>query len=103
MVKQKKTPEFLFVFYLFGFAMLRPVLYLSRAFSNIVIVAFLLYTILVSLLNTHAFPKKYFYLAYFCIIARRNTLILPNRSTNNIHGEFFHVWCAIWVFFVKCC
>lgn len=60
MVKQKKTPEFLFVFYLFGFAMLRPVLYLSCAFSNIVIVAFLLYTILVSLLNTHTFPKKIF-------------------------------------------
>ena len=60
MKKQLTTPEFLFIFYVFGFAMLRPVLFLFRSYSTIIIALFIIIVLLISVINNHVLGKKNF-------------------------------------------
>ena len=60
MKKKIVTPEFIFIFYVFGFAMLRPILFLFRARSSVIIVSFIAVVLLFSLLNGHVFEKRCF-------------------------------------------
>lgn len=60
MKKKIITPEFIFIFYIFGFAMLRPVLFLLKPYSSVIIAAFVTFTIIASLSNSHVRLKRSF-------------------------------------------
>ena len=60
MKKKIVTPEFIFVFYVFGFAMLRPFLFLFRTRSSVIIAFFIVATLLLCIFNSHVFEKKCF-------------------------------------------
>lgn len=57
---KKATPEFLFVFYIFGFATLRPILFLFKSYSTLIIAAFMAVAVLASLIYSHTFGKRCF-------------------------------------------
>ena len=57
---KKATPEFLFVFYVFGFATLRPILFLLRTYSSAIIAFFIAGTALSYLLYSHVFERGCF-------------------------------------------
>lgn len=58
MKKKIATPEFIFIFYVFGFAMLRPILFLFRAHSSVIIAFFIAVALLLFLFNSHVLEKK---------------------------------------------
>ena len=61
MKKKTITAEFIFVLYFFGFATLRPIVFLAQSKSTLVIFAFILITVLLSLFNSHTFNKNSFF------------------------------------------
>ena len=60
MKKKIITPEFILVFYYFGFATLRPIIFLAQSKSTVLIFAFILITLLMSLFNNHSYNKNAF-------------------------------------------
>ena len=60
MKKKTITAEFIFVLNFFGFATLRPIVFLGQSKSTLVIFAFILITVLLSLFNSHTFYKNSF-------------------------------------------
>lgn len=60
MKKKILTSEFIFVFYVFGFAMIRPILFLFRARSSVVIFSFIAVALLSYLYNGRVFEKRCF-------------------------------------------
>ena len=54
------SPEFVFVFYIFGFATLRPVLFLFRAYSTLIVAAFIIVAVAASLICSHVFGERCF-------------------------------------------
>ena len=57
---KRATPELIFVLYIFGFATIRPILLLFKAFSSVIIAAYIAVILLISLFNDHVFEEKCF-------------------------------------------
>lgn len=62
------TSEFIFVLYFFGFATLRPIVFLAQSKSTLIIFAFILITLIISLFHNHTFNKNSF-LKWFVVSA----------------------------------
>lgn len=54
------TSEFIFVLYFFGFATLRPIVFIAQSKSAVVIFTFIFVTLLMSLFNNHSYNRNEF-------------------------------------------
>lgn len=90
MNKKVITPEFIFIFYIFGFITLRPVLFLFQRYTSEIIACYIIGTVILSLVNKHTY-KKNSLLKWIVVSALFEILlyISPNEITETYKSNFF--------------